>query len=113
MHELGLSASLLDAVLARTAAESAVRVTRIAIDVGTLFNVEPEALRFCFAAIARATPAAGAELDLVAIPGRARCLDCDRVELVRERGVPCTGCTGYNLRIEGGDCLSIREIEVE
>jgi hydrogenase nickel incorporation protein HypA/HybF len=59
MHELALSQSIVDLVLERAAAERLRTVTRV-VEVGAAAGVDPEALRFCFDAVAEATAARGA-----------------------------------------------------
>ena len=73
MHELAISQSVVDAVLART---GDARVTVVRLDVGRLSGVVPDALRFCFDLVADGTPLAGAELRIAEPPGRARCATC-------------------------------------
>jgi len=76
MHELGIMESALSAVLAAGRANGAQRVHRIVLRVGALSGAEPEALRFAFEAVSQGTLAAGAVLDIDAVPARARCPDC-------------------------------------
>jgi hydrogenase nickel incorporation protein HypA/HybF len=72
MHELALSQSIVDLVLERAAAERLRTVTRV-VEVGAAAGVDPEALRFCFDAVAEATAARGAELVIIGVSLRTRC----------------------------------------
>jgi hydrogenase nickel incorporation protein HypA/HybF len=86
-------------------------VRRIVLEVGKLSAVLPDALRFCFDAAAEGTAAEGARLDIVEVPGIARCRACGaRVELSRPFG-RCE-CGGSDLEWLSGEELRIKEMEV-
>ena len=72
MHELGIMMEVLDVVAQKSAGA---RVRRIRLEVGRLSAVLPDALRFCFDAAAAGTVAEGANLEIIEVPGRARCRD--------------------------------------
>jgi len=107
MHELSVASSIVEACAERA---GAARVLRVTIEVGELAAVSPDALRFCFDACAQGTAVAGAELDIVEIPGRATCEACgDTVALSIPYSV--CACGGY-LRIIRGRELRMRVMEV-
>jgi len=108
VHELGIAMRVIDLAIESSAGG---RVSRIVLEVGKLAVVLPDALRFCFDAAAEGTPAEGAQLDIVEVPGRARCRACgNSVELSRPFG-RCS-CGGSDLEWLSGDELRIRELEV-
>jgi hydrogenase nickel incorporation protein HypA/HybF len=76
MHEVGIMAATIAAVLRETRARHATRVHRIVLRVGALSGVDPESLRFAFDVVARETPAAEAVLEIETLPGRAHCAAC-------------------------------------
>jgi hydrogenase nickel incorporation protein HypA/HybF len=78
MHELGIAESALQVALDRARTEGASRVLRMVIRVGALSGVDPEALRFAFAAILPGTPAEGADLQIDAVAALAHCPDCQK-----------------------------------
>jgi hydrogenase nickel incorporation protein HypA/HybF len=67
----------IDAVVAQAREHNATQVHRIVLRIGALSGVESDALRFAFDAVAKGTPAAGADLELEMVPARGRCTDCD------------------------------------
>ena len=108
MHELGIAMRVIDLAVESSAGG---RVSRIVLEVGKLATVLPDALRFCFAAAAEGTAAEGAQLDIVEVPGTARCRACGgSVELSRPFG-RCS-CGNSDLEWLSGDELRIREMEV-
>ena len=112
MHEMSLCESLICVIQAEAARQNFARVSKIWLEVGPFSGAEPEALRFCFAAVARGTLAEDAAVEIIATPGMAHCLDCAaRVEL-SERHDPCPRCGSHMLQITGGAELRIRELEV-
>jgi hydrogenase nickel incorporation protein HypA/HybF len=107
MHELAVAAQIVELACERTGAS---RITRIVVAVGRLSAVSPDALRFCFDEVTFDTPAAGARLDIVETPGRARCRACGGlVELDRPFG-RCA-CESTDLEWLSGEELEIREVE--
>lgn len=88
------------------------RVRRVVLEVGALGHVEPEALRFAFDVLAPGSLADGATLDLVEVPARAWCMDCSVSIALERRGDACPGCGGYQLIVEQGEELRLKELEV-
>lgn len=112
MHEMSLCLSMVDLLSERLRAEKAEKVLRVRVEVGAFGHVEPEALAFCFDSAARGTPVEGAELRIDLRPGQAFCFDCEQSVILQQRLDPCPYCSGYRLRIDGGDQLRVTEMEV-
>lgn len=109
MHELGIAQAIVDTV-AETVGEA--RVTRIVLEVGALALVLPDALRFCFDLAAADTAVAGAALEIVETPGRARCRACGgEVRLLQAFG-RCA-CGESDLEWLAGEELRIKTVEVQ
>src|SRR5271165_3681661 len=113
MHEMALTESIVEIAVAAAKDEGAEKVKRVFVDVGALSHVEPEALQFCFAAVAAGTIAEGAELEIARIPGSGWCADCGRSVPLAERFGACPECGAFHLQMRSGDELRVREIEVE
>lgn len=113
MHELSLSESMVRIIEHQAAIHNFSRVAKVRLEVGALSCVEPEALVFCFDTVTRGTLAEGATLEIMTIPGEARCLECAAVVAVPQRGRPCTRCGGYRLELRAGDELRIKDLEVD
>ncbi len=108
MHELGITRNIVS-IVAEHAGDR--RVKRVALEIGRLSAVMPDAIRFCFDVCSKDTPLEGAELEIHEIPGRGRCLECG-AEL--ELNEPFGRCECGSVRIEciGGEELKIKEMEV-
>lgn len=87
------------------------RVTTVRLEVGRLSCVVPEALLFCFDVCTYDTPLAGAVLEIIEIPGRARCRSCGESLSVDACMAAC-GCGSVDLDVLTGDELRLREVEV-
>jgi hydrogenase nickel incorporation protein HypA/HybF len=108
MHELGIAMRVIELAVESS---GGARVGRIVLEVGKLATVLPDALRFCFDAAAEGTPAEGARLEIVEVPGVGRCRACGgQVELLQAFG-RCA-CGGSDLDWVSGDELRIKEMEV-
>ena len=113
MHEMALCQSVLDIVLRHAQAEGARRIGRVGLELGALSCAEPEALHFCFDAVTRGSLAEGAVLDITVVPGRAWCWDCEVVISLIDRAAGCPACGGHRLRVEAGDEMRVKELEIE
>jgi len=91
----------------------ATRVKKVRLEVGALAAVEPQALRFGFGVVSRGTQAEGSELDIVIVPGRAWCAQCEAERDIVRYGGSCQICGAVMLPRGGGDMLRVRELEVE
>jgi len=108
MHELAITESVVAAVAERV---GTARVLRVQLEIGKLSGVVPASVRFCFDVCTRGTALAGARLEVVETPGRARCRDCGRsVELEALLGL--CACGSADLELLEGQQLKIREVEV-
>jgi hydrogenase nickel incorporation protein HypA/HybF len=108
MHELGIAQAIVEQVSERA---QGARVLRVVLEVGKLAVVLPDALQFCFDLAAQETPVAGAVLEIIEVPGRARCRECGgAVQLERPFG-RCE-CGSTSLEWLSGEELIIKEFEV-
>jgi len=107
MHELGITRNIVAIVSERA---GSARVKRVAVEIGELSAVMPDAIRFCFDVCSRNTPLEGAELEIRAIPGRGRCSQCGETLALR---LPFTRCACGSALIEciAGNELKIKEME--
>ena len=74
--------NIVDVVLERAATERLRTVTRVVVEVGAAAGVDPEALRFCFDAVAEATAARAAELVIIGVSLRAHLVVLNKCDLL-------------------------------
>jgi hydrogenase nickel incorporation protein HypA/HybF len=113
MHEMALTASLVELIEIESQKQSFSRVLVVHLDIGALGGVDPEAIRFCFEASARRGILDSARLEIRIIPGKGWCVDCAKPVEVFDRFDACPECGGCNVRATGGDDIRIRDLEVE
>jgi hydrogenase nickel incorporation protein HypA/HybF len=112
MHELALCQSVLNILCEQARIHHFDRVRTVRIEIGALSCVSREAFEFCFAAVTRGTLAEGAALEVIGLPGKAWCLECDEVVAMVERHEACPCCGRHWLRLLQGDEMRIKELEV-
>lgn len=112
MHEMSLAESMIELVELTAEREGASRVRRVVLEIGRLAAVDPEAMRFCFDAVARGGRADGAALDIVELPGSGWCGACSQAVAMDEIWGVCPDC-GQPVRPESGTEMRVREIEIE
>jgi hydrogenase nickel incorporation protein HypA/HybF len=112
MHEMSLAESMMALIENAAIDQSFSKVRAVWLEIGTLSCVEPEALRFCFEAVARDTVAEGARLEIVAVPGEGRCRTCGHNQPMQTLLELCEKCGGYELDISGGTLMRVKELDV-
>ncbi len=113
MHEMSLAEGVMQLVEGTARREDARRVTLVVLEIGRLSSVEPEALKFCFAAVTRGSIAEGAALEIVDVPGAGWCMACSATVAMAEVFGACPRCGGYQVQATGGTEMRVREIEIE
>jgi len=112
MHEMSLAEGLRGIVLDQAAAHRFDRVTRLRVEIGRFAGVETDALAFAFDVVMRGSPAEGAVLEMIELPGQAVCFDCGETVEIENRLDPCPKCSGGRLMPQGGDDLRLKDMEV-
>lgn len=113
MHEMALAEEMLQIVQAAARREGLRRVRALRLQIGQLSCVEPEAMRFCFDAVARESIAADARLEIEVTAGAAWCGDCAARVALDALGAACPGCGGYRLQVIAGTEMRVCELEAE
>jgi hydrogenase nickel incorporation protein HypA/HybF len=107
MHELGIAQEVVAIVCERAPG----RVTRVVLEIGKLSAILPDAVRFCFDLCTEGTVVEGATLEIIEVPGLARCRDCGR-DVTLERPFGRCECGSTDLDWLSGDELKVKEFEV-
>jgi hydrogenase nickel incorporation protein HypA/HybF len=109
MHEMGITQSIVAIVSEQAAGR---KVKRVTLEIGKLAAIMPDAIRFCFDVVAQGSALDGAALDILEIPGRARCLDCGGDVLLIDVFGSCA-CGSRKLERLTGEELNIKSMELE
>lgn len=109
MHELSIAQNMVE--LIEEAARGR-RVRRVRLEVGALAGVLPEALVFCFDMATEDTLLSGAALEILNVPGIARCQDCNEVFPIDSYLATCA-CGSCRLTYLNGQELNIKSVDVE
>ena len=102
MHELSLCQSAVEIIQRQAEQHDVKRVTAVWLEIGALSCVEESAVRFSFEIVCHGTVAQGCDLHIVYKPAQAWCWDAQ-----------CPICHGERLRVDTGDSLIVKSIEVE
>ncbi|MDZ4137175.1 MAG: hydrogenase maturation nickel metallochaperone HypA [Paracoccaceae bacterium] len=112
MHEMSLCEGIRGIVEDQARAHSFSRVTRLRLEIGKFAGVEKPALEFAFEVVMRGSPAEGATLEMIDLPGYALCYDCGEVVEIEDRLSLCPTCGSGKLLPQGGDEMRIKDMEV-
>lgn len=113
MHELGIANSVLEAVRAELGRHPGSLPVKVALRVGELAGIDPQALAFSFQAITTGTEWEGVPLDIQTAPRVHCCPACGITFRVIEFGFVCPGCGEPRTRCVGGDELELAYLEME
>jgi hydrogenase nickel incorporation protein HypA/HybF len=113
MHELSIATAILEAAQKEAAEHQNAPIEKIAVRLGELAAVDPEALRFSFEMITRETKFERVALELEFVPRTNRCADCGAEFVVRDLEFSCPACGSHDTRFVRGDELEIAWLELE
>lgn len=113
MHEMALAQSILDIVRNTCAANGHVVPRKVGLDIGEMTHVDPDALRFGFAATIAGTAWEGAELEITTVPLRARCRACGDEFVVEQRVFICPHCRATTVEAVAGREMRVSYVEVD
>jgi hydrogenase nickel incorporation protein HypA/HybF len=113
MHEMSLCEGVVQLIEEQARSQNFSKVKTVWLEIGELAGVETEAMHFSFSAVARDTVADGSRLEIIDVPGRARCPACARDVQVAARYDDCPACGHYPLEIIAGEEMRIKELEVQ
>jgi hydrogenase nickel incorporation protein HypA/HybF len=113
MHEMGIAYSVLTAARTEAARHPGQAPLKVGVRIGELAALDPEALRFCFAAITRDTDMESLQLEIEVCPFRFQCRDCGTQFVVRDFDCQCPQCGGMNTECISGQELEVAYLEVE
>ena len=112
MHEMSLAEGMLQIVEDTARRNDASRVGVVWLEIGTLAQIERDALRFCFDAVARGGIAEGARLEIIDTPGIAWCMPCGGRVPIAAIGDACPRCGSYQLQVVDGGEMRLKEIAI-
>ncbi len=113
MHEMSLCESILQTLEHQAQVQNFQQVKVVYLEIGALAGVEVEALRFSFGVVMQGSLAEHASLEVITIPGLARCAGCAQEVIVQHRYDECPLCGHHRLQLLDGAQMRIKELEVE
>jgi hydrogenase nickel incorporation protein HypA/HybF len=113
MHEIGIAASVLDAVRSEVALRDRARAITVGLRIGELSGVDPESLRFGFDALVKDSDLEPLRLEVEYVARTQQCLDCELVFAADRYTLECPACASLRGHCVTGDELDIAYIELE
>ncbi|MBC8015938.1 MAG: hydrogenase maturation nickel metallochaperone HypA [Sporomusaceae bacterium] len=113
MHEMAIAQGILDIVLKTAAENNANKVTGIKLLVGQMTQIEPESLKFGFAALSIGSIAEGANVDITIVPLVGKCNSCEQQFPVEGYCFVCPNCNSASVVLVSGRELAVDYLEVE
>jgi hydrogenase nickel incorporation protein HypA/HybF len=113
VHELSIASAILDRAKAVSEQNGNARVIKVALRIGEISGVEPDALRFGFEVLCRDTPMQDTALHIDLSRRRQRCRACDAEFEPESLLTTCPRCGGGDSVCIAGQELDVMFIELE
>jgi hydrogenase nickel incorporation protein HypA/HybF len=113
MHEMSLAVNIVELVSEKAQGAGGGKITSVELEAGKLSGVMVKALRFCFDAASRNTPAEGARLEVREIDGLGNCLDCGCSFALDSLLGQCPQCGGYAVETVQGKELKVVSFTID
>lgn len=112
MHELSIVMGIIDIAEEAVKKNNANKVESIELEIGTMAGIERQALDFAWEAAIRNTVLSGAEMEVITIPAKARCMDCGTEFPIEDRFEACPVCHDYLNEFIQGKELRVKSLVV-
>lgn len=113
MHELSVTQSILKICEEEKNKHNFKNILKINIKVGKLTGLVPECIEEYFKVISKETFAENAKMEVVKIPLKIKCNECEYVGVIGRNEYECPSCESKNFRITNGNEFYIDTLEVE
>lgn len=112
MHELSLCKRIIEIIEETLASLPGKKVKRIALEIGELVGIDQDTLLFSFDVVTQGTVVQGALVDVITVPGRAKCEVCQQITHLHRYGDNCKTCGNSLLTVLDGNELRVKSMEV-
>lgn len=110
MHELGIVYQILKTVDDVKKQQNLSAVDTVILQIGEMTDIVPHLVEEAWKAACNETEYSNTKLDTEIVPARAKCLDCNYEDDVRNLGLHCPKCSSSNFKIISGREFMIKEI---
>ena len=113
MHEVSIMSEALRMAVDAAKSAGATRVVKLRLRIGSLSGVVPEAMQFAFDVVCRDTMAAGARLEIQAVPAACWCGKCQAEFECADFFNECPRCHNFSGELRRGREMDIASVETE
>ncbi|PCH98081.1 MAG: hydrogenase maturation nickel metallochaperone HypA [Gammaproteobacteria bacterium] len=113
MHEMSLCEGIMQIIEQEARKQNFKEVKKVVLDIGVLSGIEIPALEFSFEVVMQGTAAENAQLVINHIKAEAWCMQCAKTITITQRYDPCPECESFQLQVNCGDEMRVKELEVD
>ena len=113
MHELSIVMSIVETAEEKVKENHAHSVEEIDLVIGDLAGIDSQALDFAWDSAVKNTVLQKAKRNIIHVPAKAKCLECDCEFEIKDQFDPCPLCGGYPVEPTGGLEMKVKELEVD
>jgi len=113
MHELSIVQSLIELCEENARANNSNSISKVAIKVGKLSNIEPELLKTAFETFKLETMCKNASLTIDIADVKIECRECSKISTLDKNEFLCPFCKSDNFTIIDGEDMYLMSLELE
>jgi hydrogenase nickel incorporation protein HypA/HybF len=110
MHELSVVMSIVETATEKVRENNAQSVERIDLVIGALSGIDNHALDFAWDVAVKDTVLQSAQRNIINLPGKARCGECENEFEIKEIFDPCPKCGEHLIQVLQGKELQIKSM---
>lgn len=112
MHELSVAQEIINIVNNYHPENNPGQVKAVKVKIGKLSNILNDSLTFCFEALTNESNLKGSKLEIVDVPVKILCLNCNEESEIENPIFACPKCSHNKLKMISGMELQVDEIEL-
>lgn len=113
MHEASVASEIIHIVVQAAQAGGISKVSAITLEIGVFSCIQADLLQFAFAVVSKNTVAEDAQLNIIWIPAKAWCSQCQKEYDITFTVRACPECGAISRQITSGREALVRDIEGE
>ena len=103
MHEMSIALSIIDLATEQAKQYSAISISEMELDIGSMSGVEIEALNFALEVAVKGTMLESSRIQINRIKAESRCMECGHEFETETHLHPCPQCKALNTKILKGE----------
>jgi hydrogenase nickel incorporation protein HypA/HybF len=111
MHETSIVQNLFEIIDTISRENNLTKIEKVTVSIGKMRMIVPEIFQFAFDAARKDSIAHNAVLNMILVPIKIRCAQCESESIVEDNTYICPVCSSIEVEVIDGDEILITSIE--